>query len=73
MIHRPRWRALTVAGCAIVLMSQNVGPNFAGESGDTRHALYRIDQWGPFHDLVGVFQGGRKTMTELDTLTRIGK
>jgi hypothetical protein len=40
MVDRPRWRALTVAGCAIVLMDHNVRPNLAGESaGHMRRAL----------------------------------
>jgi hypothetical protein len=50
------------------------GTNLANENaGHMRRALYRLDDANHFTTSWEFFQGGKKTMTELETFTRTGK
>lgn len=50
------------------------GTNMAHENiGHMRRALYRLDDANHFTTSWDFFQDGKKTMTELETFTRIGK
>ena len=50
------------------------GTNMANENaGHMRRALYRLDDANHFTTSWEFFQDGKKTMTELETFTRVGK